>query len=170
MSEGKSTRPIDDAMFLRREIIDAITRSNEKMETYSKKADEKMDNFLQTINDSVGPQLHGMNTTIAKMKEEDDDRYKQINERIANMEKKISDIDEKCEIRNDEPNRTHDDQNQGKAVVTGFHSETSESEVEQLQKETITEIGMSIQSLLHMPSSTSRMITRETNTSGQRTR
>ena len=61
------------------------------------------------------------------------------------MEKKISDIDEKCENRKDELNRSHEDQNQGKAVVTGFHSETSESEVEQLLKETIIEIGMSIQ-------------------------
>ena len=56
-----------------------------------------MDNFLQTITDSVGSQLHGMNSTIVKMKEEGDDRYKQISERIANMEKKISDKDEKCE-------------------------------------------------------------------------
>ena len=32
MNEGKSTRPSDDAMFLRREIIDAIRRSDEKME------------------------------------------------------------------------------------------------------------------------------------------
>ena len=56
---------------------------------------------------------------------------------------KFSDIDEKCENRNYEPKRAHDHQNQGKAVVTGFHSETSESEVEQLLKETITEIGMS---------------------------
>ena len=77
MSEGKSTRPRDDAMFLRREIIDVITRS-----------DEKMDTCLQTINGSVGSQLHGMNTTSTKMKEEGDDRYKQINEIIANMEKK----------------------------------------------------------------------------------
>ena len=44
MSESKSTRPCDDLMFLRREIIDAITRSDEKMETYSK-TDEKMDKF-----------------------------------------------------------------------------------------------------------------------------
>ena len=32
-----------------------------------------------------------------------------------------------------------------KAVVTGFHSETSEAEVQQLLKETITERGMSIE-------------------------
>ena len=79
------------------------------------------------------------------MKEEGDDRYKQINERISNREKNISDMDEKCENRNDESNRVHDDQNQGKAVETGFHSETSESEVEQLLKDTIIEIGMSIE-------------------------
>ena len=53
------------------------------------------------------------------------------------MEKKISVTDEKSENRNDEPNRAHDDQNQGKVVVTGFHDETSQSEVEQLLKETI---------------------------------
>ena len=53
-----------------------------------------MDIFLQTIKDSVGTQLHGMNSTIAKMKEEDDDRYKLINQRIMNMERIILDMDE----------------------------------------------------------------------------
>ena len=114
------TRLSDESIFLQRETIDAIRKSDEKMETYSRKADEKMDkfdrqmenywkktdekmdNFLQTITDSVGTQLHGMNATIVKMKEEDD-RYKQISERIMNMEKKILDIDEKCGNRNDEP-------------------------------------------------------------------
>ena len=117
------------------------------MESYSKKADEKMDKFLQQISDTVGSQLQGMITTIVEMKEEGDDRYKHINERIANMEKKISDIDEKCENRSEEPARSREDQNQGKAVATGFHSETSEAEVEQLLKETITEIGMSTENV-----------------------
>ena len=80
-----------------------------------------------------------MNTTIAKVKEEDDDKESRI------WKRKISDIDEKCENRNDEPKRAYGDQNQVKAVVIGRHSETSESEVEQLLKETITEIGMSIE-------------------------
>ena len=75
-----------------------------------------------------------MNSTIMKMKEEEDDRYKQISERIMNTEKKILDIDEKCENTSDEPRGAHGDQNQGKAVITGFHSETSESEVVQLLK------------------------------------
>ena len=131
-------------MFLQREIIDAIRKSVQKMEANSRKADEKMDKFLQTITDSVGTQLHGMNSTIVKMKEEDD-RYKEISERIMNMDKKILDIDEKQENRSDEPKGAHGDQNQGKAVIAGFHSVTSESEVVHLLKETITEIGMSIE-------------------------
>ena len=80
-------------------------------ESYSKKTDEKMDQLLQKITDTVGSQLQGINTTIVKMKEEGDDRYKQNNERIANMEKKISDSDEKCETRTDEPIRPREDQN-----------------------------------------------------------
>ena len=67
-----------------------------------------------------------MNSSIVKMQEEDD-RYKQISERIMIVEKKILDIDEKYENRSDEPRRAHGDQNQGKAVTTRFHSETSVS-------------------------------------------
>ena len=141
-SKGKSTKSSGESMFLQREIIDAIRKSVQKMEANSRKADEKMDKFLQTITDSVGTQLYGMNSTIVKMKEEDD-RYKEISERIINMDKKILDIDEKQENRSDEPKGAHGDQNQGKAVIAGFHSVTSESEVVHLLKETITEIRMS---------------------------
>ena len=110
--EDKSTRPSEDAVFLRKEIIDALQRSDERMDIYSKKTDEKMfkfdevesysnktddkmDKFLQTITESVGNQLHGMNITVAKMKEEGENRYKQIKGRIANMQKEISVMDEK---------------------------------------------------------------------------
>ena len=70
------------------------------MESYSRKPDEKMEKFLQNITDSVGTQLQGMNSTIVKMKE--DDRYKQFNERIKNMEGKVLDMDEntKTEVTN----------------------------------------------------------------------
>ena len=74
-----------------------------------------MNKFLQTFIDSVGTQLNGMNTTIAKMKEEN----RRQNEGIEKMEKKISNTYEKCENRNDEPKRVHDYQNQDKAVVRG---------------------------------------------------
>ena len=86
-----------------------------------------------------------MNSSIVKMKKEDD-RCKQFNERITNMERKIIDMDEKYENRSDEPRGAHVDQNQGMAVRTEFHSETSEPEVIQLLKESITEIGMTIES------------------------
>ena len=90
-------------MFLRREVIDEITRSDEQMENYSKKTDEEMDIFLQTIEESVRNSLPWKEHNLARKKEEDDDRYKQISERITNMEKKIFDIDEKCVSRSDEP-------------------------------------------------------------------
>ena len=51
----------------------------------------------------------------------------------------------KYENRSDEPRRAHGELNQGKVVITGFHSETSKSEVIQLLKESITEIGMTIE-------------------------
>ena len=86
-----------------------------------------------------------MNSTIVKLKEEEDDIYKQISERITILEKKILDMDEKYENRSDEPRRARVDQNQGKAVITGFHSGTSEPEVIQLLKESITEKGMTIE-------------------------
>ena len=54
--------------------------------------------------------------------------------------RKISVLDEISENRNGEPSGAHGDQNQGKAAVTGFHDDTSEAEVEQLLRETITEI------------------------------
>ena len=69
--EGKLTRPSEDVTFLRKEIIDALKRSDEKMESYSRKTDEKMEKLLQKISDSVGAQLHGMNSATVKMKEED---------------------------------------------------------------------------------------------------
>ena len=92
MSESKLTRPSEDALFLKKEIIDALKRSEEK-------TDEKMDNFLQKISDSVGAQSHGMNSSIEKMKEEGDDRYKQISERFTNIEKKILDMDKNTKAR-----------------------------------------------------------------------
>ena len=96
-----------------------------------------------------------MNSPIVKMKEEEeDDRYKQFNETITNIEK-ILDMDEKYENRSDENKGEHVDQNQGKAVVTGFQSETSESEVTQLLKESINEVGM--------------VTEKQTNSSGQQT-
>ena len=59
------------------------------------KNDENMEKFLEKITDSVGAQLHGMNSTIVKMEEEGDDIYEEISERITNTEKKILDMGQK---------------------------------------------------------------------------
>ena len=46
-------------------------------------------------------------------------------------------MDEKYENKIEELKGAHVDRNQGKAVITGFHSEMSEPEVIQLLKESI---------------------------------
>ena len=158
LSESKPSRLSEDAVYLRKEIINAIERSDEKMEnlskrteeqmeSYSKTTDEKMDNFLQPITSSVGLQVRGTNSTIEKMKDEGDDRYNRIDERIGNMEKKFSMIEEASTTKTGEYNKVQEDQNHGKAVATGFHGDSTEQEVEQLLRETIAEIGMSTESV-----------------------
>ena len=76
------------------------------MENYSKKADKKMDTFLRTITDTVGTKLHGMKSTIVKMKEEEDDRYRQINERITNMEPSPQTTSQEADVKT-EANHTN---------------------------------------------------------------
>ena len=53
-------------------------------------------------------------------------------------------MDEKYERRSEVIKGEHNDENPGKVVITGFHSETTESEVTQLLKESINEAGMDI--------------------------
>ena len=135
------TKPNDDTAYLRRDILEALKRSDEKMESYSRKTDEKMENFSRKADDmlekflqvtsTVGNQIQGMKSSIVKMKEEGDDRYKQYNERITNIERKILDMDEKYENRSEVIKREHVGENQGKTVITGFHSETTESEIKE---------------------------------------
>ena len=60
-------------------------KTDEKMENFSRKADDMFEKFLQ-VTSTVGNQIQGMNSSIVKMKE-GDDRYKQFNERITNIEK-----------------------------------------------------------------------------------
>ena len=139
MCESKPPRPSDDAVFLRKEIINAINRSDEKPPKENRRKDGQ---FPQSTTKSVGTQLREMNSTIEKMKEEGGDRYRKIDERIADMEK-FSMIDETSEIKADGPSEVHEDQNHGKAVATRFYGDTCEQEFEQFLRETLTEIGMS---------------------------
>ena len=109
LSESKPSRLSEDVLYLRKEISNANKRSDEKVENFSKRTeehmescsnrtDEKMDKFLQSITNSVGLQILGTNSTIDKLREEGGDRHNQIDERIANMEKKFSMIDETSKI------------------------------------------------------------------------
>ena len=66
------------------------------MESYSRKADEKMEKFLQITSVQLEIKSKGWTSTIVKMKE-GDDRYKQFDERITNIERQILDMDEKYE-------------------------------------------------------------------------
>ena len=50
--------------------------------------------------------------------------------------------------KTDGPRKVYEDQNHSKAIATGFHGDSSEQEVEQLLKETITGIGVSTESAL----------------------
>ena len=43
------------------------------------------------------------------------------------MERKILDMDEKYEHRSEDNKKEHADENQGKTVITGFHSENNQS-------------------------------------------
>ena len=90
-----------------------------------------MENFLQKISDSVGAQLHGMNSSIVKMKEEDD-RYKQVNERFTNFEKKILDIDKNTKARFKKSRER---------MLTGIRVR----QCMRLQKESFKEIGMTME-------------------------
>ena len=58
-------------------------RLMKKWKASREQADDMMEKFLQ-ITSTVGNQIQGMNSSIVKMKEEGDDRYKQSNERITN--------------------------------------------------------------------------------------
>ena len=80
-----------------RKVDEKQKKTDERLDNYAKKAGYMMDKFLQ-ITSSVGTQIQGMNSSIVNMKEDEDDRYKQFNERITNIEK-ILDMDEKYENR-----------------------------------------------------------------------
>ena len=100
------------------------------------------------VTNTVGSQIQGMNSSIAKMQEtnekmkEGENKFNQFDARIIDMERKILDMDKKYEHRSEDNKQEHVDGNQGKTMITGFHSETTESEVIQLLREMIHEIGM----------------------------
>ena len=102
--EEKATKPSDDIAHLRKDIMEALKKSDEKMECYSRKNEEKMLDFSKKADDllerfmlitnSVGTQIQGMNSSIVKlnetnekMKEEGENKFNKIDERFKDMEK-----------------------------------------------------------------------------------
>ena len=118
------------------------------MSNFSSKADDLLEKFMKITN-TVGNQIHGMNSSIAKlqetnkkMKEDGENKFNKINERFMDMEKKILDLDKKYENRSEENKQENVNANQSETVITGLHSETTESEVTDMLKEMMNEIGM----------------------------
>ena len=157
--EGKATKPSDDIAHLRKDIMEALKKTDEKMECYSRKNEEKMIDFSKKADDlmerfmfmtnSVGTQIQGMNSSIVKlhetnekMKEEGENKFNKIDERFKDMEKKMMDLDKKYENRSDDERNGSVIANQGETVIAGLHKETTESEVADTLKEMIKEIGM----------------------------
>ena len=105
------------------------------MDDFSRKADEMLEKFVLVTN-TVGSQIQGMKSSIVsmqemneKMKEEGENKFNQFDERITNMERKILDMNEKYEYRGEDNKKEHVDENHGKTVITGFHSEITESKL-----------------------------------------
>ena len=157
--EGKATKPSEDIAHLRKDIMEALKKTDEKMECYSRKNEEKMIDFSKKADDlmerfmfmtnSVGTQIQGMNSSIVKlhetnekMKEEGENKFNKIDERFKDMEKRMMDLDMKYKNRSDDERNGSVIANQGETVIAGLHKETTESEVADTLKEMIKEIGM----------------------------
>ena len=74
-------------------------KTEEKMNDFSKKADDLLERSM-IITNTVGTQIQGMNSSIVKlhethekMKEEGENKFNKIDERLMDMEKKILDLD-----------------------------------------------------------------------------
>ena len=129
--------------------MECYSRKNEeKMNDFSKKADDLLERFMMITN-TVGTQIQGMNSSIVKlhetnekMKEEGENKFNKIDERFKDMEKKIMDLDKKYENRSDDDSNGNVIANQSETVMAGLHNETTESEVANTLKEMMKEIGM----------------------------
>ena len=110
--EGKMTKPNEDMAHLCCDIMEALRKSDEKIECYSKRTEERMNDFSRKADDllekfmiitnTVGNQIHGMNSSIVKlqetnekMKEEGENKFNQIDERFMDMENKILGMNKK---------------------------------------------------------------------------
>ena len=157
--EGKAAKPNEDITHLKNDIMEALKKTDEKMECYSRKNEEKMVEYSKKADDlmerfmimtnSVGTQIQCMNSSIVKlhetnekMKEDGDNKFNKIDERFKDMEKRMMDLDMKQNNRSDDERNRNVTANQGETVIAGLHKETTESEVTDMLKEIMREIGM----------------------------
>ena len=124
------------------EKVESYSRkTDEKIESYSKKTDERMDDVsrkadellekFKLVTNTVGSQIQGMNSSIVKMlemnenmQEEGENKFNQFDERITNMERKVLDMDKKYEHRSENNKQEHNvNGNQGKTVITGHSAQ-----------------------------------------------
>ena len=74
------------------------------------------------------------NTTIEKMKEEDDDKANRMNEKITTMEKRMTMLEDPnsrgsgTKMNDTEGNISQEKQNKKTTAVRGFHDDTTEQE------------------------------------------
>ena len=66
--EGKVWKPSDDTVHLRRDIMEAFKRADEKMENYSKKTDEKKKVIQEKLMKNRKRQMRDSTTTQEKLK------------------------------------------------------------------------------------------------------
>ena len=51
--EGQMTKPNDDTVYLRRDILVALKRLDEKLDSYSRKTDEKMESYSRETDEKI---------------------------------------------------------------------------------------------------------------------
>ena len=160
-SEIGETEISDDPEYIEREIIIASRRSEEFMETLQHKFQintmEKMQSMTKqtnkTILQSVGSQRQGTNTTIEKMKVENEDNHRRMDEQINTTEQMMTMLEDSDRRRSDtkandmEGKTSQEDQNQRRTVVTGFHDDTTTQEEQDTLKEITTTTGMSMEQI-----------------------
>ena len=122
-------------------------KTDERMDDFSRKADEMLEKFMLVTN-TVGSQIQGLKSSIVSMQEmnEKNDRQKEKTSSINSTKEsriwKNPGHGRKYEYRSEDNKKEHVGENQGKTVIIGLHSETTETKVTQLLREMINEIGM----------------------------
>ena len=107
--EGKAMKSNDDMIYLKRDIMEALTRSDEKwkatqerlmrkIESYSKNADDRMDDFsreademlekFMVVTNTVGSQIQGMKSSIVS-KQEMNEKWKKVKTSSINLTKEL---------------------------------------------------------------------------------